>query len=159
MLSPTLLTGETKKKAKPNKLHFNPLLLLTGAEQDGSIGSRKLEAFIPRCCSWELGQVLPGDLRSCFCQWHLQGLVIRQHSPKCRAISSKRNREPSFSDTGLLHVWSPMKWGGRGLRGFSFSSQTHLYMGLFCTRFPPLPAFHVATVCSCLLRTSHGKML
>ena len=106
-----------QKKAKTNKFHFNPLPLLTGAEQDGSVGSGKLEAFISRCCSWELGQVLPGDPRSCFCQWHLQGLVIGQHSPKRRAISSKRNRTPSFSDTGLLHAWSPMKWGGRGLQG------------------------------------------
>lgn len=45
MLPP--LTGDTHKKANPNKLHFNPFLLLTGAEQDGSIGSRKSEAFIP----------------------------------------------------------------------------------------------------------------
>lgn len=50
-----------REKAKPNKPHFNPFLLLTGAEQDGSIGSRKSEAFTPQCCSWERGQVLPDD--------------------------------------------------------------------------------------------------
>lgn len=102
-LSPHLLeTQKKKKEAKPNKLHFNPLPLLT--EQDDSLGSGKLEVFIPQCCSPELGQVLPGDPQSCFCQWHLQGLVIRQHSPKHRAISSKRNKVPSFSDTCLLPV-------------------------------------------------------
>lgn len=35
--------------------------------------------------------------------------------PNAGLFIQRENKAPSFSDTGFLHAWSPIKWGGRGL--------------------------------------------
>lgn len=45
MLSPNTEEKHTKK-GKTNKPRFNPSPLLTGAQQDGLVGSGKLQVFI-----------------------------------------------------------------------------------------------------------------